>query len=492
MTLYNFYLIICYDIFNLQYLVRIEQVSYSDRMTTKPIIIWLRNDLRLHDHPAFMAAMGRPVIPVYIFSPDEGDFPEGAATRVWLHHSLLAFQESVQGALVLQKGDSLKVLQDIIKETGADTVYWTRRYEPKAIQNDSKIKSVLRDEGVNVKSFQGQLLIEPWTLLNKQGRPFQVFTPFFNAGKVLEVRAPLKKPKLNFSKAASLTVDGLQLLPKIHWDKKMMEEWRPGEKGAMSHLHHFIKTGLENYQESRDIPALKDGVSKLSPHLHFGEISPFQIQNAIINLPDGGVYLRQIYWREFAHYLLYHFPYITEKAFKPAFDHFAWEKNPSTLEKWQKGLTGYPIVDAGMRELWKTGWMHNRVRMIVGSFLVKDLLISWKEGAKWFWDTLVDADLANNTLGWQWVGGMGPDAAPYFRIFNPLLQGEKFDPEGEYVKKYVPELKHLSKKWIHRPHEASDLELRNAGVILGKTYPYPIVDHAEARKRALSLYKGID
>lgn len=457
-------------------------------MTTKPIIIWLRNDLRLTDHPAFQAAGSRPVIPVYIFSSDE----EAAASHVWLHHSLLAFQESVKGALVIRKGDCLKNLQELIRESGADTVYWTRRYEPKAIIQDSEIKSALRESGVNVQSFQGQLLIEPWTVLNKQGRPFQVFTPFFNACKILPVRAAFSEAKLKFMKASGLTVENLELLPKIHWDRGMMKHWVPGEKGAQDSLQSFIKGNLSIYQDTRDLPALEDGVSKLSPHLHFGEISPFQIWNAIIALPEGGVYLRQIYWREFAHYLLYHFPHIVSKAFKPAFDHFKWEDNPTALKKWQKGLTGYPIVDAGMRQLWETGWMHNRVRMIVGSFLVKDLLISWTEGAKWFFDTLVDADLANNTLGWQWVGGMGPDAAPYFRIFNPLLQGEKFDPEGEYVKKYVPELKHLSKKWIHRPYEAPELELRSAGVILGKTYPYPLVDHAEARLKALSLYKGID
>lgn len=457
-------------------------------MTTKPIIIWLRNDLRLTDHPAFQAAGNRPVIPVYIFSPGE----EGAASHVWLHHSLLAFNESVKGALVIRKGDGLKNLKEIIKETGADTVYWTRRYEPKTILQDSEIKSALRDSGVTVQSFQGQLLIEPWTMMNKQGRPFQVFTPFFNACKILPVRAAFSKSKLNFVKVSGLSVDDLKLLPKIHWDKNMMKHWTPGEEGAKLRLQSFIKGSLRSYHESRDLPALEEGVSKLSPHLHFGEISPFEIWNAIISIPEGGVYLRQIYWREFAHYLLYHFPHMVNKAFKPVFDQFKWEENPEALKKWQKGLTGYPIVDAGMRQLWETGWMHNRVRMIVGSFLVKDLLISWEEGAKWFMDTLVDADLANNTLGWQWVGGMGPDAAPYFRIFNPLLQGEKFDPDGEYVKKYVPELQHLPKKWIHRPYEAPEIELRSAGIILGKTYPSPLVDHAKARLKALALYKGID
>jgi deoxyribodipyrimidine photo-lyase len=402
----------------------------------------------------------------------------------------LAFQE--KAPLVIRKGDCLKNLQELIKETGADTVYWTRRYEPKSIVQDSEIKTALRDSGVTVQSFQGQLLIEPWALMNKQGRPFQVFTPFFNACKILPVRAAFSKPKLNFVKASGLSVDDLDLLPRIHWDRNMMKHWTPGENGAKHRLQSFIKESLADYHESRDLPALEDGVSKLSPHLHFGEISPFQIWNAIISIPEGGVYLRQIYWREFAHYLLYHFPHMVNKAFKPVFDHFKWEKNPTALKKWQKGLTGYPIVDAGMRELWQTGWMHNRVRMIVGSFLVKDLLISWEEGAKWFMDTLFDADLANNTLGWQWVGGMGPDAAPYFRIFNPLLQGEKFDPDGEYVKKYVPELQHLPKKWIHRPYEAPEIELRSAGVTLGKTYPSPLVDHAKARLKALALYKGID
>lgn len=443
-------------------------------MSTKPVIIWLRNDLRLLDHPAFHAAGTRPVIPVYILEE------MGAASRVWLHHSLKAFQ--VNAPLVIRKGDSLKNLKEIIKETGADTVYWTRRYEPDAMVQDSKVKAALKEAGVTVQSFQGQLLIEPWTVLNKQGRPFQVFTPFYNAVKALPVRAPLSCPKLHFAKASGLSVEDLGLLPEIRWDKKLMEHWTPGEKGALARLNSF---NAEDYPETRDLPGLENGVSKLSPHLHFGEISPFQIRG-------GEAYMRQIYWREFAHYLLYHFPHITHKAFKPAFDHFKWEKNPDALKKWQKGLTGYPIVDAGMRQLWETGWMHNRVRMIVGSFLVKDLLISWTEGAKWFWDTLVDADLANNTLGWQWVGGMGPDAAPYFRIFNPVLQGEKFDPDGEYVKRYVPELKDLTNKWVHRPFEAPEMELRNVGIILGKTYPYPLVDHTEARKRALSLYKGID
>ena len=458
-------------------------------MKAKPIIIWLRNDLRLKDHPALDAAGTRPVIPVYIFSKSH----EGSASHVWLHHSLMALNKSMNGSLVIRKGDCLKNLQDLVKETGADTVYWTRRYEPSAIQQDSDIKSALKQSGVTVQSFQGQLLNEPWTVLNKQGNPFQVFTPFFNASKILPVRAASSKAHPHFVKASGLSVDDLGLLPKIGWDQGMIEQWTPGEEGAHQRLLSFIKKGgVEGYKDSRDFPALEGGVSKLSPHLHFGEISPFQIWNALISLPEGGTFLRQLYWREFANYLLYHFPHMVNKAFKPVFDRFKWEKNPEALKKWQKGLTGYPIVDAGMRQLWQTGWMHNRVRMIVGSFLVKDLLISWEEGARWFMDTLFDADPANNTPGGPWGGGMGLDAAPHFKIFNPLLQGEKFDPEGEYVRKYVPELKHLSNKWIHHPHEAPEIELRSAGVTLGKTYPFPIVDHGEARVKALALYKGVD
>lgn len=448
-------------------------------MLMKPVIVWLRNDLRLRDHPAFFAAGDRPVIPVYILD-EVGDVLMGAASKVWLHHSLIALNESLNGSLVLRKGASLEQLQDLIKETNADTVYFLRKYEPKAMKRDAEIKAALT---VKMQSFASNLY-EPWTISNLQNKPFQVFTPFWKKCKSQPVRHVLDMPSLNlYKKASSLSLNDLHLIPKVRWDKSMMQQWTPGEKGALLRLKAF---NVEGYEQVRDIPGFDEGVSHFSPHLHFGEISPFQIWHAW----DNEVFRRQLVWREFASYLLYHFPYIVDQPFKEKFKAFPWKEEH--LKEWQQGLTGYPIVDAGMRQLWTTGWMHNRVRMVVGSFLVKDLLISWKKGADFFWDTLVDADLANNTLGWQWVGGMGADAAPYFRIFNPVVQGEKFDPEGIYIRKYLPELKGLSNKFIHRPFEAPKDELKNAGVILGNNYPYPIVDHNQARLKALSLYTQLN
>lgn len=444
----------------------------------KPVLVWLRNDLRLNDHPAFFAAGTRPIIPVYILD-EENDVPMGAASKVWLHHSLAALNESLNGSLVIRKGSSLENLQDLILKTGAEAIYWLRNYEPKAMKRDAHVKAALN---VNTQSFASNLF-EPWTIANLQNKPFQIFTPFWKKCRGESIRPVLDMQPLNFAKKPSgLSLNDLNLLPKVHWDKNMMQDWVPGEKGAFMRLKAF---DVLEYASRRDIPSLEEGVSHFSPHLHFGEISPFQIWQTF----DNEIFRRQLIWREFASYLLYHFPYIVDRPFKEKFNDFPWQTK--YLKQWQKGLTGYPIVDAGMRQLWNTGWMHNRVRMIVGSFLVKDLLISWKKGAEWFWETLVDADLANNTLGWQWVGGMGADAAPYFRIFNPILQGEKFDPDGLYIRKFLPELKELSNKWIHRPFEASENELKQAGIILGKTYPYPIVDHSQARLNALNVYKSI-
>lgn len=442
----------------------------------KPVIVWLRNDLRLSDHPSFEAAQDRPVIPVYI-DDDVGEWPLGDASRVWLHHSLTALNESLNGGLVIRKGNRLKVLQKLITETGADTVFWTRSYDPENLKGDALVKSALE---VKVQTFPGSLF-EPWTVLNLQKKPFQVFSPFWKKCQMLPVRTIFKEASFNlFKKPSSLSVDDLNLLPAAPWDEKIMKYWEPGEKGAKKLLKKFR---VADYVDRRDIPGLDEGTSHLSPHLHFGEISPFQVWHA----ENSEVFRRQLAWREYATYLLYHFPYMVKLPFKEKYNAFPWRSEH--LEEWKKGKTGYPIVDAGMRQLWETGWMHNRVRMVVGSFLVKDLLISWFEGACWFWDTLVDADLANNTLGWQWVGGMGPDAAPYFRIFNPVVQGERFDPEGIYVRKYVPELKNLPNRWIHRPFDAPTSILEEAGVILGKNYPYPLVNHEEARKTALQIYR---
>ncbi|MDB6081367.1 MAG: deoxyribodipyrimidine photolyase, partial [Chlamydiia bacterium] len=380
-------------------------------------------------------------------------------------------------------------LKKLIQETNADAIYWNRRYSPFHIQQDSDCKIALLGKGMEVKEYPGNLLIEPSELLNKQGNPFKVFTPFYKtAVTYLDVQKPLPTPsELLFynGQLDSTALKELKLLPTTAWAEKFIDYWTPGELGAHQKMNRFCNEAIQNYDKARDIPATQ-GTSRLSPHLHFGEISPRQVYE---KTRSQEAYVRELYFREFAYYLLFHFPKMVKEPLRPEFMKFPWNHNESHLHSWQKGLTGYPIVDAGMRELWQTGWMHNRVRMIVGSFLVKHLLLPWQEGARWFQDTLLDADLANNIFGWQWVAGCGADAAPYFRIFNPILQGEKFDPQGEYVKKYVPELKQLPTKYIHKPWKMDESELKALGVTLGETYPYPIVDHADARAQALDAFQ---
>lgn len=462
-------------------------------------IVWFRNDLRVEDHPALLeAALHGEVILLYIYPPEKGEWSIGGASKWWLHYSLLALQEQLKhynAELVIRAGDPLHELQAVIKESGANAVYWNRRVDRSDISLDNEIKSTLLDQGLTVKSFRGNLLFEPWVILNRSGKPFQVFTPFWKTClKHSLPEKPLPSPqKIKSISCRSIKIEALDLLPKVHWDVKFKLYWVPGTLGARNALQKFIDSGITDYLTNRDFPA-GDGVSLLSPHLHFGEITPNMIWNAVAShekLPSTGTecFLRQLGWREFAHYLLYHFPDTPNEPLRKEFLRFPWKKDPVGLNAWQKGLTGYPIVDAGMRQLWGTGWMHNRVRMIVGSFLVKDLLISWTEGARWFWDALVDADLANNTMGWQWVGGCGADAAPYFRVFNPVLQGEKFDPSGKYIREWVPELNAVPDRWIHSPWEAPTTELSLAGVVLGRDYPYPIVDHAKARIEALQAFK---
>ena len=460
------------------------------------IIVWFRKDLRIEDNPALWEAFSRhqPILPLYIWSPeDEKDWSLGAASQWWLHHSLESLHKDLKSIgldLIIRKGKGLEVLNQVIQETKANSIYWNRRYEPSIISRDSKIKSSLTDQGIDVQSFNSSLLYEPWTIANKQNKPFQVFTPFWKTclshgtpNKPLGVpsKTPHKAPS-----TSTLKINDLQLLPTIPWDKGIKASWTPGTEAAKTHLKSFNQK-IQNYLNDRDHPDTQ-GTSLLSPYLHFGEVSPRMVWHL---LKDVEGYQRQLGWREFAYHLLYHFPKTPSTPLRSDFQKFRWLHNPSHLSAWQKGLTGYPIVDAGMRELWATGWMHNRVRMIVGSFLVKDLLLPWQEGAKWFWDTLVDADLANNTLGWQWVGGCGADAAPYFRIFNPITQGNKFDPEGNYVRQWIPEIAKLSNKWIHQPWKADPLELKMANITLGKTYPHPLVDHAEARKKALEHFQHL-
>jgi deoxyribodipyrimidine photo-lyase len=389
----------------------------------------------------------------------------------------------------------LRALLSLIRETGATAVYWNRLYDPKIIDRDKAVKNALREAGIEARSFNSSLLHEPWTILTQQEKPYQVFTPFYRA--CLEIGPPSKPrpaPRSIRSVAAarSLKIDDLGLMPKIPWYHGIAETWSPGERGARKRLSKF-EPRASRYKSERDRPDL-ESTSRLSPHLHFGEISPRQVWWAIRESHAGSAaepYLRQLIWREFAHHLLYHFPHTTDQPLRPEFARFPWREDRTLLSAWERGRTGYPIVDAGMRELWHTGWMHNRVRMIVASFLVKDLMIPWQAGARWFWDTLVDADLANNTLGWQWTAGCGADAAPYFRIFNPILQGEKFDPDGTYVKRWVPELARAPARWLHRIFEQDQASLEAVGIQIGRDYPSPLVNHAAARDVALAAYEGI-
>ncbi len=472
-----------------------------------PTIVWFRQDLRLQDNPALAAAVARggAVVPVFILDDAvEGRWPMGGASRWWLHHSLAALDESLRergSRLVLARGDSGAVLRDLIKATGADAVYWNRRYEPAVIARDKELKAGL---GVEAKSFNSALLFEPHTVQNKAGGPFQVFTPFWKHCLSLKVDEPvrlaLKTLPAPEAWPRSLALGELNLLPRITWDAGFAQVWEPGEAGAQRRAKKFIASAMEAYGEQRNRPDM-DGTSALSPYLHFGDLGPRQVWAAVkasakgsgVFPPSRGaqVFLSEVGWREFAHHLLFHFPHTPEAPLRTEFASFPWRADAKQLRAWQRGRTGYPIVDAGMRQLWTTGWMHNRVRMIVASFLVKHLRLSWQAGADWFWDTLVDADLASNTLGWQWTAGCGADAAPYFRIFNPMLQGAKFDPEGAYVRRWVPELAKLPTEFIHCPWEAPLHVLAEAGVTLGSEYPQPVVDHGEARAAALAALQAI-
>lgn len=474
-------------------------------MSRRATIVWFRNDLRLADHPALSAAAARggPVIPLFIWSPlDAGNWPPGAAARWWLHHSLEALAADLErrgSRLILRTGAALPVLRELISQTGAGAVLWNRRYGPDGRARDADCLAALLADGVRCQDFTGSVLYEPHDVRTQQGRPFQVFTAYWRAclGQG-EPAAPRPAPQQIRAPAAwpnTTTLNALRLLPRPDWAAGLRAAWTPGERGAQRQLAAFLTAALPGYAQARDYPA-QPGTSRLSPHLQFGEISPRQVWHAVRRAP-GGVstgaesYLRELGWREFAHHILLHFPHTVDSPLRPQFAALGWRRDEPGLRAWRRGRTGYPIVDAGMRELWQTGWMHNRVRMIAGSLLVKHLLIDWREGAAWFWDTLVDADLANNTLGWQWVAGCGADAAPYFRIFNPILQGRKFDSDGAYVRRWVPELARLPAEWIHTPWEAPAAALRAAGVELGTNYPRPIVAHEFARQRALAALAAI-
>ena len=463
---------------------------------SEPIILWLRQDLRLSDHPALARAIERraPVIPAFIWSPEEeGAWPPGAASRWWLHHSLTALDAALRRAgsrLVIRHGPVLPALRDLARETGARTVLWSRCFEPARIATDSVVQAALREEGCEAEGFGGALLAEPHELRTGAGGPYKVFTPFWRALLAgPRIDEPLPAPRRIPAPAAwpqSLPIDELRLLPAIPWDGGLQEAWTPGEAGALRRLADFADGARSDYASGRDAPG-RGGTSRLSPHLHWGEISPRQAWTGALRAgaADGDPWLRQLAWREFAMHSLVHFPSAPDKPLREEFAAFPWRRDARGLRAWQRGRTGYPLVDAGMRELWATGWMHDRVRMVAASFLIKHLLLPWQEGERWFWDTLVDADLANNAMSWQWVAGSGMDAAPYFRIFNPVIQGQKFDADGAYVRRWIPELAQLPDRELQAPWLAPPLVLEAAGVRLGKTYPLPIVDHRMARERAL-------
>ena len=423
----------------------------------------------------------------------------GGASRWWLHHSLVALRSEL-GDLALFRGAPGDLLPAVIKIVGASAVYWNRCYEPFAIARDKELKASLQRLGIEVQTFNGGLLHEPWEVATGSGSPFKVYTPFWRASLGKPVAAPLPAPKLTIKTCAALggRLEEWGLLPKKpNWAAGWDHSWRPGESGALARFDEFAKNELAGYRDSRDRPDLQ-GTSRLSPHLHWGEISPRQVWARLaleaedpLKREGADKFVSEIGWREFAYHLLYNFPTLPEQNWRREFDAYPWRESADDLEAWQRGLTGYPLVDAGMRELWQTGWMHNRVRMITASFLVKHLRLDWRQGEAWFWDTLLDADLANNAAGWQWVAGSGADASPYFRIFNPITQGKKFDPNGDYVRRWCPELARLPTEIIHAPFNAEPEVLAQGDVKLGQSYPNPIVDHDVSRRAALAGYDKV-
>lgn len=463
-------------------------------------IVWFRQDLRLADNPALAHAASKgAVLPVYILDESAEARAIGGASRWWLHHSLAALAVSL-GGLVILRGDPRDHLPKLARETQAQCVCWNRCYEPYAIARDTQIKRRLTRDGIDVASFNGSLLFEPWTVQTKDGGPYKVYSRW-RACLQLPLEVPQPAPRVEVAKTDEFGVrlDDLGLLPvKPNWAKGFEQEWTPGEDGARERLEAFLDDGLNGYADLRNRPDLPH-TSRLSAHLHFGEISPRQIWAAATacaeadkaSRKDTEKFLAELGWREFSYHLLYHFPELPDRNWRREFDAYPWTADTKHLAAWQRGKTGYPIVDAGMRELWATGYMHNRVRMIVASFLIKHLRIDWRRGEAWFWDTLVDADLANNAASWQWVAGSGADSAPYFRIFNPMHQGRRFDPDGAYVRRWCPELARLPDAHLHAPFESPQDVLREAGVTLGVDYPKPVVDHAEARKAALAGYDKV-
>jgi deoxyribodipyrimidine photo-lyase len=469
-----------------------------------PTIVWFRRDLRLADNAALAAAVacGEPVICLYLREPgDPHAGALGAAQAWWLHGTLRALDQLLRARgnrLLLMTGDPRLALPRLIEETGAKVVYWNRRYTPADCAADAEVKSLLRGSGIEVTSFAGALLHEPSLLRTQQGKPYGVFTPFWRAlSAAPDLPAAIPCPDVIPAPPQDLqgeSLDDWQLKPtRPDWAAGFDLHWQAGEAGARALLDAFLSDGT-GYGTRRDLPA-DTAISRLSPHLALGTITPGAIWRAVERsaLPEADQlsFLREVAWRDFAAHVHFHHPDLTTVNMDRRFDAFPWRDDEAAFRAWSRGKTGYPLVDAGMRELWQTGFMHNRVRMVTASFLIKHLMIDWRRGEAWFRDTLLDADAASNAMNWQWVAGCGPDAAPYFRIFNPVLQGEKFDTAGAYIRRYCPELARLPDALIHKPFAARPAQLADAGVKLGTTYPLPIVDHAAARARALAAFEGL-
>ncbi len=457
-------------------------------MKEKPVLVLIRRDFRFDDNKAlFFAAQSRkPLVVVFVLSRDQR--PQGEASRAWLHAALCDFQKrlkKVHVPFVIRQGDLLEEIVSVVQETNASAVYCNREYEATSSKQEAALYQRVKEEGALFQTFQGNILFEPWKISTQSGSPYLVFTPYYHAAlkKKVESAVPTPDEWIGFSgKVTSLEVSDLALCKNEYTP---LHHWRVGEEAV-----RVQPKIIEQYAANRDFVAI-EGTTRLAPSIHFGHISVIRLYEMLHHNSEAAPFLRQLFWRDFAYHLLFHFPDTVSQPLRSEFSHFPWREDEKHLQAWKNGKTGYPIVDAAMRQLLETGWMHNRARMIVGSFLVKHLRIHWKEGEAWFWQKLFDADLANNIFGWQWIAGCGADAAPYFRIFNPIIQSEKFDPDGAYIRKYLPELSHLDAPWIHTPWLAPEHILRAADVVLGKTYPYPLVDHYTARNEALEAYQAL-